>query len=157
MSEHDEIRDLLSLAAAGALDQEEEQRVAQHLRTCSTCATELDNWQSLTSGLRRLATPQPSAGLIERTRAAAAWQFAAEGERRWNQGVILFVVLFAWTLTLATWPLVRLVTGGVMDWLQPGFGHTWTGLVGYTAMVWLTGGIAAGTLAVRRRRERSLT
>ena len=156
MSEHDEIRDLLSMAAAGALDQEEEQRVAQHLRTCSDCTAELDTWQSLTAGLRRLATPQPSAGLVERTRASAAFQLAAEGERRWNQGVILFVILFAWTLTSATWPVVRLISGGVMDWLQPGFGHTWMGLVGYTAMVWLTGGVAAGTLAMRRRRERRL-
>jgi anti-sigma factor RsiW len=156
MNEHAEIRELLSLAAAGALRREEEERVARHIHECAECTAEFENWQSLAAGLRRLPTPQPPAGLVERTRARTAWQLAAEGEQRWNHGVLIFLVLFGWTLTLASWPVVRLVSGGLLGWLDPGFEHTWIGLVGYTALVWVTGGVAAAMLALRRRRERRL-
>jgi anti-sigma factor RsiW len=154
MSEHDEIRDLLSLAAAGALSAEEEGRVARHLRECTACSAELEGWQALAAGLRRLPTPQPPAALLERVRASVEWQFAAEAEQRWNRGVLAFTLLFAWTVTLASWPIFRLVSGDMLGWLAPGFGKLWLGLVGYTVVAWLTGGVAAATLAYSRRRER---
>lgn len=156
MSEHETIRELLSLAAAGALDGAEEQRVTRHVSECAECTAELKGWQMLTGGLRRLPTPQAPAALIERVRTQVAWQLAGEGERRWNRQVMIFLVLFAWTVTLVSWPIVRLLTGGLMGWLEPGFGHTWIGLATYTALAWLTGGIAAATLAVRHRRERRM-
>ena len=156
MSEHDAMREHLSLAAAGALDAAEEQRLARHLRECSECAKELEGWQFLAGELRRLPTPQAPAALVERVRAQLAWQLAAEAERRWNARMMIFLVMFAWTVTLASWPVVRLLTSGLAGWLDPSFGHTWIGLAGYTALVWLTGGVAAATLALRRRRERRM-
>ena len=156
MTTHDEIRELLALAAAGALNSDEELELARHLRECTACTAELESWQSLAGSLRRLPTPQPPTGLIERVRAQVEWQFAAEAEQRWNHGVLAFVVLFAWTITLAGWPIFRLLTGDLFGWLSPGFGHTWLGLVGYTVMAWLTGGVAAATLAFTRRRERRM-
>jgi anti-sigma factor RsiW len=156
MSEHDVIREYLSLAAAGALDAAEEQRLARHLRECSECAKEFEGWQFLAGELRRLPTPQAPAALVERVRAQVAWQLAEEKQRRSNAWLMIFLVLFAWTLTLASWPVVRLLTSGLIGWFDPSFGHTWIDLAGYTALVWLTGGVAAATLAVRRRRERRM-
>ena len=59
MSDHDEIRALLALAAAGALEPDEEDRVAVHIRSCSACASEAASMQSIAGHLRRLPTPQP--------------------------------------------------------------------------------------------------
>ncbi len=154
MSDHDQIRELLAMAAAGALDPDEQQRVDRHARECAACAAELDDWQLLAGGLRRLPTPQPSPALVEHTRARAEWQLAAQAEHRWNQGVLIFLVLFGWTLVLASWPIVRLLSGGLLGWLEPGFGRTWIGLAGYTALLWLTGGVAAVFLGLRHRSER---
>ena len=156
MSEHEVIRELLSLAACGAVDREEEQRIARHLRECESCAKEFEGWQFLANELRRLPTPQVPAALVEQVRSQVAWQFAAEAERRWNTRVLIFLVLFAWTLTVVSWPVIRLLTHGLLGWFEPGFAHTWLGLVGYSALLWLTGGIAAGALAVRQRRERRM-
>ncbi len=156
MSEHEAFRQLLSLAAAGALDAADEQRVGQHLRECGSCAAEFEQVQGVANALRRLPTPQVSASLVERTRARVEWHHVAEAENRWNRRVLVFLILFAWTLVLATWPVVRLLSSGLLGWFEPGFGRTWLSLAGYTALLWLTGGVAAGTLALRRRRERRL-
>ena len=102
MSEHDKIRERLALAAAGALDDDaERERLRGHLSECVECAQELEGWNALAGGLRRLPTPRPSAALVERTRARMVARLAAESERRWNVSMLVFAVLFAWTLTLA--------------------------------------------------------
>jgi anti-sigma factor RsiW len=154
MSEHDEIRELLALAAAGALEPGEERRVETHVASCAPCAAEREDFQFLAGGLRRLPTPQPSAALVERTRTLAERSLAAEEEHRWNRNALAFVILFAWTLLLASWPVVRLLSGGLPGWLEPNFGRTWINLAAYTGFLWLTGGVAAGVLALRQRRER---
>ena len=156
MSEHEAIRELLSLAAAGALDAADEQRIARHLRECGSCAAEFEQFQGLANSLRRLPTPQAPASLVERTRVRMEWQLAEEAENRWNYRVLVFLILFAWTLVLATWPVVRLLSNGMLGWFEPGFGRTWLSLAGYTGLLWITGGVAAGTLALRRRRERRI-
>jgi predicted anti-sigma-YlaC factor YlaD len=156
MTEHEAIRELLSLAAAGALDAADEQRIGRHLRECGSCAAEFEQLQGLANSLRRLPTPQAPASLVERTRVRMEWQLAEEAENRWNYRVLVFLILFAWTLVLATWPVVRLLSNGMLGWFQPGFGRTWLSLAGYTVMLWVTGGVAAATLALRRRRERRI-
>ena len=98
MTEHDQIRELLTLAAAGALTSPEEQRVALHLRSCQACSQDMETWQSMARDLRRLPTPQPSAALFERTRLLAEQKLAEEAEYRWQRGVMVFVVTFAWVL-----------------------------------------------------------
>jgi anti-sigma factor RsiW len=156
MNEHEIIRQWLALAAAGALEAREQERLDRHLRDCPACAAELDEWQFLTGGLRRLPTPQPPAALVEKTRARCEWQFAAAAEETWNRGVLIFLVLFAWTLTLASWPLVRLATGGLLSWVDPQFSHTWLAMLVYTSLAWVAGGAAAAMLGLRKRHERSL-
>ncbi len=156
MNDHDEIRALLALAAAGALEPDEEDRVAGHIRSCSDCANEAASWQSIAGHLRRLPTPQPSAALVQRTRALAEARFVEEAEARWQRGVLIFVVTFAWVLTIVSWPLFRLITGGLLDLLDPRLNQTWITFAGFTTLVWLTGGTAAVLLSLRQRRERRL-
>jgi len=156
MSECDEVRDLLSLAVAGALDSESEDRVARHTRVCAACAAELENWNLLARGLRRLPTPQPAAGVVERARARAELAFADEAERRWNRGVLVFLIGLAWTLVVVSWPVVRLLNGGLQMWFTLRLTQSWYAFAGFTAFGWLAGGVAAALLAWNQRRERRL-
>ena len=156
MSDHEKICEILPLAASGALDASDEQRVAQHVAACPACAAALDGWRELARGLERLPTPLAPAAMVERARLAVNAHLAAEAERRWNRKVLAFLILFAWTITLAGWPVFRLVAQGVAGWLDPSFDRTWLALVTYTVITWMTAGVAAALLALRRRHERRL-
>jgi hypothetical protein len=79
-----------------------------------------------------------------------------EREQAWNRRVMISLVLFAWALTLTSWPIVRLVSGGLLSLLDPRLNQSWLGFAGFTSLVWLTGGIAAALLARHQRSERSL-
>jgi anti-sigma factor RsiW len=155
-SGHDKIRELLALAAADSLDAKESEQVIEHVRTCPGCAAELERWQLLAGGLRRLPTPQPSSTLVQRTCARAEARLAEDREYLWNRRVMISLVVFAWALTLTSWPLVRLVSGGFLSLLDPRLNQSWLGFAGFTSLVWLTGGVAAVLLSVHQRRERRL-
>lgn len=156
MNEHSKTRELLALAAAGALSASEEADVARHIRSCASCSNELGSWQALAGSLRRLPTPQPSAALVQRALTLAEAKLAGEAEYRWQRGVMVFVVTFAWVVTIASWPLVRLVTGGLLSLLDPRLNQTWFSFAAFATLVWLAGGSAAVLLALRQQRERRL-
>ncbi len=156
MSEHDRIRELLPLAAAGALTAAEEKRVAEHVRSCVSCSNELDAWRPIASELRRLPTPQPSPWLVQATLARAEAKLADQAEHDWNRRVTTFVVAFAWLLTIASWPVFHFVSPYFGTLLGPQFGHTWISFAAFTALGWLAGGVAAVMLAIRQRGERRL-
>jgi anti-sigma factor RsiW len=155
-NDHDKIRELLPLAAADGLDAQESEQVMLHARTCAECSAELEQWQLLSRGLRQLPTPQPSADLVQRACARAEARYVEEREHVWNRRVMISLVAFAWALTLATWPLVRLVSGGLLSLLDPRLNQSWLGFAGFTSVVWLTGGAAAILLSLHQRRERRL-
>lgn len=156
MDAHDKIREMLSLAAAGALGAAEEERVMNHAASCAGCAAELEDWKLLASGLRRLPTPQPRSVVVERARAAAEVRLAEEAEQRWHRVVMISLVAFAWVLTLASWPLFRMFTGGLLVWFDPRFNQTWLVFAVLTGLLWATGGLAAVLLARHRQQERSI-
>ena len=156
MNDHNKIRDLLALAAAEGLDAKESEQVMQHVRTCPGCSAELEQWQLLAGGLRQLPTPQPSADLVRRTCARAEARFVDEREHVWNRRVMISLVVFAWALTLTSWPIVKLVSGGLLSLLDPRLNQSWLGFAGFTSLVWLTGGAAAVLLSLHQRRERRL-
>ena len=166
MSEHDKIRELLALAAAGALTSAEEKRVAEHVRSCIACWNELGAWQPIASELRRLPTPQPSSWLVQATLARAAAKLADQAEHDWNRRVMIFVLSFAWLLTIASWLAFHFVSARFGSLLGPQFsqtqfgltqfGQTWISFAAFTALGWIAGGVAAVMLAIRQRGERRL-
>jgi len=161
MSEHDKIRELLALAAAGALTAAEEKQVAEHVRSCVSCSNELDAWRPIASELRRLPTPQPSSWLVQATLARAEAKLTEQAEHDWNRRVMIAVVAFAWLLTIASWPVFHSVSGRFGSLLEPQFsptqfGQTWISFAAFTALGWLAGGVAAVMLAIRQRGERRL-
>jgi hypothetical protein len=156
MNDHDKIRELLALSVADALTQAEEEQVMNHARSCAECSSELDSWRLLAAGMRRLPTPQPRPLIVERARARAEIRFAEETENRWHRIVMIGVILFAWALTLMSWPVVRLVSGGLLGMLDPRLNHAWLGFAVFTTIIWMTGGAAAVFLSLQQRRERRL-
>ena len=152
MRDHNDYRELLALAAAGALDDDEQRELQHHATTCAECAAELDRWAALAGALRRLPTPQPSPLVVERARARAEAELTTASAEGWNRGMVVFAILFSWTLTLATWPVVRVLSEGMLGWLN--LQQTWLGLAGYTALAWVTAGIAAILLRLRERQAR---
>jgi len=69
---------------------------------------------------------------------------------------MIFVLSFAWLLTIASWPASHFVSGRFGSLLGPQFSHPWIGFAAFTALGSLAGGVAAGMLAIRRRGERRL-
>lgn len=155
-NEHDEIRKLLSLAAAGALDSREDQRVADHLRSCEACAEELRFWQEMGASLRRLPTPQAAPSLVARTLALAQASLAEASERRFERRLLVIGVVFSWVLVALSWPLAQLLASGWISLLGVGFAQKWENFAVFTAVCWLAGGAAVILLARMRQRERRL-
>lgn len=154
MSEHDKIRELIVLAAAGTLTTREEKQVVEHVPSCTICSSELEVWQSIASDLCRLPTPQPSSRLIRATLALAEAKLAEQAEHDWNRRVMIFVVAFAWLLIVASWPVSHFVSGHFGRLLGPQFGHTWIIFAVFASLSWLEGGVAATMLALQQRGER---
>jgi anti-sigma factor RsiW len=111
------------------LDAEEERRLRAHVAVCEDCAAELRSWQELAGELSAIPAPQAPSALVARTRAGVE----AAG-RRWDEAVLFFLALLAWTVGLATWAVWVAVFG---------FTGTLTYLTVSTMLVWLTAGVAA--------------
>ncbi|HEY6305399.1 MAG TPA: zf-HC2 domain-containing protein [Candidatus Angelobacter sp.] len=153
MEEHAEIRELLTLAAAGALDEAGQRRVQEHLHQCSDCRAELAAWQRLTGALEALPTPQAPLGLVERTRRQMERRSAAQAEHRWNRTTLAWLTGFAWISTLLTWPLFQFFGGklGEIFNLSPGkLNQVW---IGYMVVSWMMSVVVAGLLGQRRQKE----
>jgi anti-sigma factor RsiW len=142
MSDHDSIRELLALGAAGLLDAGEERLLREHVRDCAACAAELESFSALAAGLSALPAPQPPADLLHRTSVL----MAAEADRR--QGALLAggSAVFALIFVLFTAQVLRLLAGdsAALWWLL------WAAI---TSLLGVASGLA---LASRRRFERSL-
>jgi anti-sigma factor RsiW len=154
--EHAAIREQLALLVAGALDTDAEAHIARHTATCASCCAELERWQLISGGLRRLPTPQPSPALFERAHAMASAQLAAEAEQRRNWMVLIPLIIFSWAVTVASWPFFRFATGGLLSVLDVQFRQVWLLFALFSALTWLAGGSAAVLLSVHRQHERRL-
>ena len=154
MSEHEKIRELLPLAAAGALDSSEEIRIQNHLRLCAECAAQLSFWQELQSALRRIPTPQAPAPLVQRTIAMAQNAIIEESDRRSERRIIAVALVFSWLFVAVSWPLAQFLGHGWMAVLGSGFRQGWENFAVFTALCWLAGAAAAIMLAARKQRER---
>ncbi|HTQ55751.1 MAG TPA: zf-HC2 domain-containing protein [Bryobacteraceae bacterium] len=152
MSEHDTIREWMPLAAGGALDPQQQRRLEEHARVCAECRRELEVWSGYAQGLRQLPQPGLPAQLVERTRARVWQDRATAADRRWDELMLAALALFAWTVGLTFWFVLRIFTGGALVIMGANlvrFG-TWSAVS--TLFVWLTAAVAALALG-RRRRE----
>jgi anti-sigma factor RsiW len=154
MSEHECMRELLTLAAAGALDAQEQRRLQEHVRDCPACRRELEVWSGYSQSLRQLPQPPVPAQLMERTRARLIEERAAAADRRWDELMLGALALFAWTVGLTFWFIARIVTGGELVIMGANLVRLGTWSAGSTVLVWLTAAVAAVALGKRRRELR---
>ena len=150
LNEHDAILELLPLAAAGALDEQEEKFLRTHLAACAECAAAFEEWRLLGRGLKRLPVPMASQELVESTLAKMRAQLADAAEQGAKPWVLGFLVLLSWTLTAATWPLLRLISGS-FSWLDLSYRSTWMAL----GIITLAGWIAAAIIGVAYSRAKT--
>uniref|UniRef100_Q025K8 Transmembrane anti-sigma factor n=1 Tax=Solibacter usitatus (strain Ellin6076) TaxID=234267 RepID=Q025K8_SOLUE len=136
MTDHDLVRPLFALSAAGLLDAEGERRLREHTAGCEACSAELEAFAQLAAGLRFMPSTPPPPDLLARTQA----RVAAEADRREGALLATAAAVLACMLMLS---LAYVLRAGVWVW------------VAWSFIPSVLGGAAALMLASRRRVERS--
>ena len=141
MTEHERIRDLLALAAAGVLAPADDTAVRSHAASCHVCAAELLNLEAIAAELDALPPASAPPGLATRTAARAAEFLAARDQARWERFASLGLSVFGWLLGISFWAALKPVLPGLglLPWLAA-----------TTILSWLTAGVAAVILGSRR-------
>jgi|WetSurMetagenome_2_1015567.scaffolds.fasta_scaffold374115_2 anti-sigma factor RsiW len=151
MKEHIEVRNLLILAAAEALNPAEQKRVEKHLQQCEECRAELDEWMRLTGALEKMPTRQAPPNLALKTRRLLERQAAAEKKQR-EMRFIPALVVFSWAALYLNWRLVQRIDAPLTRWLDISSTTLWMAYIGIT---WLaTTVLAAGFFVQHARQER---
>lgn len=151
MSGH--VDELLALAAAGALEPGQQQRVDAHLETCPDCAGRAEQWRGLGDGLRDLPTPTPHPGLLARARAEVERRQAELEERTWTRVALGFLIVFGWTLTGVAWLLLELLMGELAVRIDRPLGPTAFWFTVYLVVGWVAAGAATVLLGRRPHEE----
>jgi hypothetical protein len=136
MTDHDLVRPLFALSAAGLLDAEGERRLREHTAGCDACRAELEAFAQLAEGLRFMPCAAAPPDLLARTQA----RVAADADRREGARLATLAALFGAILLLS---LSYVLRAGVLVW------------VAWSLIPSVLGGAAALMLASRRRLERS--
>jgi hypothetical protein len=154
MNQHNKVNRLLNLSAAGALDENEQKQVQDHIVQCDSCRTELSDWVLLADALKRLPTPQAPAALIFRMHRLLDLRMACQRESRWNWAILSFLVLFSWMVAVLNWFFMQLFDIPLARWLDV---SSTTVRVAYIGMTWLATALAAGLIARHmQQKERHL-
>src|SRR5580704_9577744 len=111
MTEHESIQRMLALYAADALDPGQRRSVEQHAGSCEICRRELLAWGFYARGLELRPQPMAPEGLMEHTRARIMEQRKASAARGRENVTLASLVVFGWAASLATWALIRVLTG----------------------------------------------
>jgi len=140
MNTHENIRKLLPLAAASALEAAKASSVESHVAGCAECRRELELLRQYARGLQSMPQPAVPESLLQRTMARVVQEREHEAARR-KQGLTLGLLgAFSWAMGIVFWLLARVFIGGL------GFG-AWSAVSGLLA--WTTVGAAA--VALRKR------
>jgi hypothetical protein len=104
--------------------------------------------------LRRLPTPMPPQALVSRVRRLAHLELAGRADERLNHLVLVFLLVFSWTVSLFAFLAVRLVSGESL--LGSATGPTLSWSVTYFISAWISGAAVLVLLGFHVRKERRL-
>jgi len=104
--------------------------------------------------LRRLPTPMPPEALVSRVRRLAHLELAARADDRLNRLVLVFLLLFSWTVSLFALLAVRLLSGESLLGSATGSMPSWS--VAYFVSAWISGAAVLVLLGLHVRKERRL-
>ena len=139
MTDHELVRPLLALSAAGLLDADGERRLREHAAGCEACRAELEDFAQLAAGLRVMPSAAPSPNLLASTLA----RVAMEADRREGARLAAGAAALAGILLLSIAVVLHGLLGdpGVLAWFA------------WSLIPSVLGGAAALMLASRRRLE----
>jgi anti-sigma factor RsiW len=149
MKEHLITQELLTLAAAGVLNEAEQRQVEQHLQGCEACRAEFDEWIRVAGALKELPIPQAPPRLVVQTQRLLT-HFAGIKRRQSSQAGIALLIASSWVFALMTIELFRLFDMPLAEWLKISATTAW---ITYIGLTWLAAAIAAGLLGKHWRRE----
>jgi|GEM_PF-1179533 anti-sigma factor RsiW len=153
MKAHSEIRELLTLAAAGVLDAAEQRQVEEHLVQCEACRADFQSLGRLTGALQKQVMPQAPRGLVQQTRRILELRLLAQRDRRRSYFFLGALAILGWTLTLLNWPLLHLMDGPLIRAFNlSGTQLTWMWTT-YILAAWLGTALAAAVLGKRFQQE----
>jgi anti-sigma factor RsiW len=151
MSAH--VTERLALAAAGALDAGEAERVAAHLGECEACAARAAEWRQLAGRDAPAAAAAPGPVLVARTREAVEALVAERAEQAFNRAALGFAVALAWTLAIVGWFVFDLVAGELALRLARPIGSAAAWYAAYLLAGWVAAAAAAVMLGRRTQEE----
>ena len=152
-NEHSAIRELLTLAAAGALDAAEQRQVDEHLLQCDACRAEFRGLSRLTKSLQEQPMPQMPPGLMQQTRRLLELRAQAQHERRWSRLMFGGLAFIGWTMTLLNWPLLRMLDRPLMQMFNVSSTQLTVLWTTYILAAWLGTALAAAVLGKRASQE----
>jgi hypothetical protein len=112
-----------------------------------------DELEALALELRRLPTPLPPEALVSRVRRLARLELAEQADERLNRLVLVFLLLFSWTVSLLGFLAVRLLRAQTIALLGSVTGSTLSWSAAYFAATWLSGAAVLVLLGFYGRRE----
>lgn len=119
---------------------------------------EMEDLEELGAELRRLPTPMPPPALVERVRRLAHLELAGRADEKLNRLVLVFLLVFSWTVALVGFLVVRVFASGTVSALGlaalPASSLTWS--VAYFATAWITGAALFVILGLYSRKQRRL-
>lgn len=157
MNSHDEIRALLALASARALDATEQAKMEAHVRECAGCAAELASMRAIAAALGGLPAPQPSLGLAARTRLRVAAEMAASARRRHYHLLITLLICFGWIITMLTLLAGRYFADDLAYFFHLSYAQFVIGFIGYTLFASLATAAFAGLIGPRLQAARRMS
>ena len=106
--------------------------------------------------LRRLPTPMPSEALVSRVRRLAHLELAGQADERLDRLVLVFLLLFSWTVSLFALLAVRLLSGESLLGSAAGSTLSWSAAYFVSVSAWISGAAVLVLLGFHVRRGRSL-
>lgn len=104
--------------------------------------------------LRRLPTPMPRAALVSRVRRLAHLELAGQADESLNRLVLVFLLLFSWTVSLFALLVVRLLSGESLLGSATASMPSWS--LAYFVSAWISGAAVLVLLGFHARKERRL-
>jgi hypothetical protein len=112
--------------------------------------------ESLGTELRRLPTPMPPPALVERVRRLAHLELASHADEKLNRLVLVFLLVFSWTVGLVGFFAVRVVASGTASVLGlaalQGSSLSWSAI--YFGAAWISGALLFVILGLHHRKQR---
>jgi hypothetical protein len=106
--------------------------------------------------LRRLPTPMPPEALVARVRRLAHLELAGRADEKLNRLVLMFLLVFSWTVSLVAFFAVRLLSGESLELLGAASASTFSWSLAYFGAAWVSGGAILVLLGLHVRKERRL-